>query len=149
MGEDEKKFEVRDKRVFNQEGEQVREPSKESPAPDFTPAGGEVGKHTEEHGGHTHDEEHGHTHPEGELPPVDFISFVGSLGASALMYLGEKVAPDQPEGLKDLHGAKQMIDLIALLEEKTKGNLTDDESSMMKSLLYNLRMRYVHEAEKK
>jgi Domain of unknown function (DUF1844) len=140
MAEEEKKFEVRDKRILNQEGEQVREPSKESPAPDFTPAGGEGGKHTEEHW---------HTHPEGELPPVDFISFVGSLGASALMYLGEKVAPDQPEGLKDLHGAKQMIDLIALLEEKTKGNLTDDESAMLKSLLYNLRMRYVHEAEKK
>jgi Domain of unknown function (DUF1844) len=144
MAEEEKKFEVRDKRVFNQEGEQVREPSKESPAPDYTPAGGEAGKHAEEHG-HTHP----HEHPEGELPPVDFISFVGSLGASALMYLGEKVAPDQPEGLKDLHGAKQMIDLIALLEEKTKGNLTDDESAMLKSLLYNLRMRYVHEAEKK
>jgi Domain of unknown function (DUF1844) len=143
MDEEEKKFEVRDKRVFNQEGEQVREPSKEPPAPDFTPAGGE-GMYTEEHG-HTHP----HEHPEGELPPVDFISFVGSLGASALMYLGEKVAPDQPEGLKDLHGAKQMIDLIALLEEKTKGNLTDDESAMLKSLLYNLRMRYVHEAEKK
>jgi hypothetical protein len=141
MSEEEKKFEVRDKRVFNQEGEQVREPSKESPAPDFKPAGEEAGKHPEEHGGHTH--------LEGELPPVDFIAFVGSLGASALMYLGEKVAPDQPEGLKDLHGAKQMIDLIALLEEKTKGNLTEDESSMLKSLLYNLRMRYVHEAEKK
>jgi hypothetical protein len=142
MAEEDKKFEVRDKRVFNQEGEQVREPSKEAPAPDFSPAGEEAGKHSEEPGGL-------HTHPEGELPPVDFISFVGSLGASALMYLGEKVAPDQPEGLKDLHGAKQMIDLIALLEEKTKGNLTDDESSMLKSLLYNLRMRYVHEAEKK
>jgi Domain of unknown function (DUF1844) len=144
MAEEEKKFEVRDKRVLNQEGEQVREPSKEAPAPDFTPAGEMGSKQTEEHG-HTHP----HTHTEGELPPVDFISFVGSLGASALMYLGEKIAPDQPEGLKDLHGAKQMIDLIALLEEKTKGNLNEDESHMMQSLLYNLRMRYVHEAGKK
>ena len=148
MDEEDKKFEVRDKRIFNQEGEQVREPSKESPAPDFSPAGEVGGKHTEQGGPHSHPEGE-HTHPEGELPPVDFISFVGSLGASALMYLGEKVAPDQPEGLKDLHGAKQMIDLIALLEEKTKGNLTEDESHMMQSLLYNLRMRYVREAEKK
>jgi len=148
MDDEDKKFEVRDKRIFNQEGEQVREPSKEAPAPDFSPAGGEGGKHPEHGGPHTHPEGE-HTHPEGELPPVDFIAFVGSLGASALMYLGEKIAPDQPEGLKDLHGAKQMIDLIALLEEKTKGNLTEDESSMLKSLLYNLRMRYVHEAEKK
>ncbi len=92
MDEEDKKFEVRDKRIFNQEGEQVREPSKESPAPDFSPAGEVGGKHTEQGGPHSH--------PEGELPPVDFISFVGSLGASALMYLGEKVAPDQPEGLK-------------------------------------------------
>ncbi len=132
MAEEDKKFEVKDRRIFNQEGEQVREPSQEErDAPGPEGLGGP------------------HVHPEGDLPPVDFISFLGSLGASALMYLGEKISPDQPEGLKDLAGAKQMIDLIALLEEKTKGNLTPEESSMVQSLLYNLRMRYVREAEKK
>ena len=69
MDEEDKKFEVRDKRIFNQEGEQVREPSKEAPAPDFSPAGEVAGKDTEQGGPHSH--------PEGELPPVDFISFVG------------------------------------------------------------------------
>ena len=128
MAENEK-FEVRDKRIFNQEGEQVREAQdNKEPMPD--------------------DATGFHEHPE-ELPPVDFIAFVGSLGASALMYLGEKVAPDQPEGLKDMAGAKQMIDLIALLEDKTKGNLTDEEAHMIQTLLYNLRMRYVRESEKK
>ncbi len=126
---EEEKFEVRDKRILNQEGEQVREAQdNKEPMPD--------------------DATGFHEHPE-ELPPVDFIAFVGSLGASALMYLGEKVAPDQPDGLKDIAGAKQMIDLIALLEEKTKGNLTAEEAHMMQTLLYNLRMRYVREAEKK
>ncbi len=128
MAENEK-FEVRDKRIFNQEGDQVREaPDEKESIPGDTP------------------ELHPHN---GELPPVDFISFIGSLGASALMYLGEKVAPDQPEGLKDMAGAKQMIDLIALLEEKTKGNLTAEETHMIQTLLYNLRIRYVREAEKK
>ncbi len=128
MAENEK-FEVRDKRIFNQEGDQVREaPDEKESIPGDTP------------------EFHEHN---GELPPVDFISFIGSLGASALMYLGEKVAPDQPEGLKDMAGAKQMIDLIALLEEKTKGNLTAEETHMIQTLLYNLRIRYVREAEKK
>ncbi len=128
MAENEK-FEVRDKRIFNQEGEQVREtPDDKESAPGDAPEF--------------------HEYNEG-LPPVDFISFIGSLGASALMYLGEKVAPDQPEGLKDMAGAKQMIDLIALLEDKTKGNLTDEEAHMIQTLLYNLRMRYVRESEKK
>ena len=128
MAENEK-FEVRDKRIFNQEGEQVREtPDDKESAPGDAPEFHEYN---------------------GELPPVDFISFIGSLGASALMYLGEKVAPDQPEGLKDMAGAKQMIDLIALLEDKTKGNLTDEEAHMIQTLLYNLRMRYVRESEKK
>ena len=72
MAEEEKKFEVRDKRVFNQEGEQVREPSKEAPAPDFSPAGGE-GKHTEEHGGP-------HTHPKGgiRIRRASFLRWISS-----------------------------------------------------------------------
>ncbi len=129
MAEENEKFEVRDRRIFNQEGEQVQEvPDIKESMPGDAP------------GLHVHQE---------EQPPVDFMAFIGSLGASALMYLGEKVAPDQPDDLKDLAGAKQMIDLIALLEEKTKGNLTAEEAHMMQTLLYNLRMRYVREAEKK
>jgi hypothetical protein len=81
-----------------------------------------------------------------EFPPVDFMSFVGSLAATALMHMGEKFSPDQPDDMKDLAAARQMIDLIDLLKEKTKGNLTEEEAKMMESMLYNLKMRYVQES---
>ena len=80
--------------------------------------------------------------------PIDFISFIGSLGATCLMYLGETVSPDQPEGTKDLKAAKQMIDLLDLLKAKTEGNLDKDEAASLDNLLYNLRVRFVKEAEK-
>jgi hypothetical protein len=80
------------------------------------------------------------------LQEVDFISFVGSLAASALMHMGEMITPDQPDDIRDLAAAKQMIDLIDLLKEKTRGNLTDEESKMMETLTYNLKMRFVKES---
>ena len=66
--------------------------------------------------------------------------------ATALLHLGEKLAPDQPEGNKDLPAAKQMIDLLELLKEKTRGNLAAGESDALENLLYNLRVRYLKEA---
>jgi hypothetical protein len=81
-----------------------------------------------------------------EFPAVDFISFVGSLAATALMHMGEKFSPEQPDDMKDLAAARQMIDLIDLLKVKTKGNLTEDESKMIETMLYNLKMRYVQES---
>ena len=90
--------------------------------------------------------DNGHTaDAPGQFPPIDFISFISSLAATALMQLGEKVTADQPE-MKDLAGAKQMIDLLELLQVKTKGNLEKEESDVLESILYNLRLRYVREA---
>jgi hypothetical protein len=83
--------------------------------------------------------------PENELPPIDFVAFISSLAATALLHLGEKLAPDQPDGDKDIPAAKQMIDLLELLKEKTKGNLTEGESDVLENLLYNLRVRYLKE----
>jgi uncharacterized protein DUF1844 len=91
----------------------------------------------------THDTGHGESD---EFPAVDFVSFIGSLAASALMNMGEKFSPDQPDDMRNLEAARQMIDLLDLLKEKTRGNLTDDESKMMENLLYNLKMRFVQES---
>ncbi len=77
-------------------------------------------------------------------PAVDFGTFVLSLGSSALIHLGE--APDPISGEKqaaNLPLAQQSIDLLALLQEKTKGNLTDAEGRLLESLLFDLRMRYI------
>ena len=82
------------------------------------------------------------------LPAVDFHTFVLSLGSSALLHLGEIEHPDVGATQKDLPLAKHTIDILVMLEEKTKGNLTPAEEKLIGSLLYDLRLRYV-EAQKK
>ncbi len=80
---------------------------------------------------------------ESALPPVSFSSFAISLASSAMVHLGE--TPDPATGQKsvDLGMARHSIDALAMLEEKTKGNLEDDESKLITSLLYELRSKYV------
>jgi uncharacterized protein DUF1844 len=77
------------------------------------------------------------------LPSVDFATFLVSLSHSALVHLG--VAPNPETGTveKNLPLAHQTIDLIAMLEDKTKGNLTGDEERLVGQILFDLRMRYV------
>lgn len=80
----------------------------------------------------------------GVLPPVDFSSFVLSLATSALYHLG--LVPDPETGKhpeRDLPLARQTIDTLALLEEKTRGNLSEDELKLLSSVLAELRLRYV------
>ena len=78
-----------------------------------------------------------------EIPTVDFHTFVLSLGSSALMHLGELERPGAGAAEKDLPMAKHTIDILAMLQEKTKGNLTPDEAKLLESLLYDLRLRFV------
>lgn len=81
------------------------------------------------------------------LPGVDFSTFVLSLAHSALVHLG--VAPDPATGQSQppsLPLARQTIDLVNLLAEKTKGNLTGEEERLLEQLLYDLRIRYVDAA---
>jgi hypothetical protein len=77
------------------------------------------------------------------LPEVNFSSFVLSLSSSILLHLGEIEDPQSGEKKKDLALAKQTIDIITILKDKTKGNLTDDEQKLLEYLLYDLRMRFV------
>ena len=81
--------------------------------------------------------------PIAAFPPVDFHTFVLSLGSSALLHLGEIENPNDGVSQKDLPLAKHTIDILAMLEEKTKGNLTTAEEKLIESLLYDLRLRYV------
>ena len=81
------------------------------------------------------------------LPAVDFHTFVLSLGSSALLHLGELEHPDVGAPQKDLPLAKHTIDILVMLEEKTRGNLSPAEEKLIGSLLYDLRLRYV-EAQK-
>lgn len=81
--------------------------------------------------------------------PLDFSTFLLSLGTSALVQLGE--APDPTRGGKpcpDLDGARQTIDLLGLLQDKTKGNLEPGEERLLKSLLADLRLRFVQASQR-
>lgn len=84
-----------------------------------------------------------------ELPQIDFSTFVLSLSHSALMHLGDAPNPEDNQVRQNLPLAKQNIDLLGLLEDKTKGNLTGDEERLLHSVLFDLRMRYVEESKKK
>ena len=77
-----------------------------------------------------------------ELPAIDFATFVLSLSHSALVHLGD--APD-PEGQRrmNLPLARQTVDLLSLLQEKTKGNLNGPEERILSQAIYDLRLRYV------
>ena len=95
---------------------------------------------TEEGAGHRAGEP-----PVQELPTLDFATFVLSIIGSAYVHLGDAPNPEgQPERNQQL--ARQDIDLLGLLQEKTKGNLTGDEERLLEQALCDLRMRYVEVA---
>ena len=81
--------------------------------------------------------------PHGSLEPIDFSTHVLSLASSAMVSLGRVAAPDgQPHAI-DLDTARHLIDVIAMLEQKTKGNLDQSELKLLQSLLYDLRLAFV------
>lgn len=79
------------------------------------------------------------------LPKIDFATFIFSLNSAVLVHLGIVEDPVVGKPAKDLPLAKQTIDLLGMLEEKTRGNLNPDEENMLKNILYDLRIRYVRE----
>lgn len=81
------------------------------------------------------------------LPEVNFNSLIFSLSSSALLHLGEIADPQTGEKRKDIGLAKHTIDTIAMLQEKTQGNLTGEEEKFLDSILTDLRWRYVKAAE--
>src|SRR3972149_9179015 len=129
--EEEKEFTVKDKRRFTEGAEGTEEPPKEAQS-----------EQKEPHAGHE-----GHVH----APPVEinFAAFIFSLGRSAFIHLGGEPDPVSGEKKVSLQLAKETIDIISMLEEKTKGNLTQEEGQLVKNLLYALRMRYVELASKR
>ena len=77
------------------------------------------------------------------LGPVDFSTHILSLASSALIALGKMPAPDGVEQPLDLETAHHLIDVLGMLETKTKGNLDEAEQKLLASLIYDLRVAYV------
>ena len=132
MSEEEKGFEVKDRRAFTQEGdlrdgdgavkaESGPSPQKEDPPEPKAQAG--AGKRM--------------------LPPVDFPSLILSLSHAALLHLGQVPDPGTGEARQDLGLARHTIDTLGMLQEKTKGNLSDEEKNLLDSVLTDLRLAFV------
>lgn len=77
------------------------------------------------------------------LPGADFGTFIISLASSVLIHLGELPDPDRGGPQADLELAKQSLDVLGMLREKTRGNLTAEEAQLLDQLLYDLRMKYL------
>jgi len=77
-----------------------------------------------------------------EAPPIDFNMLVLSLSTSTLMHLGELEGEDGTRSAPNLPLARQSIELLLILEEKTKGNLTGEEERLLSGVLYELRLKY-------
>jgi hypothetical protein len=87
---------------------------------------------------------------EQELPPFDFNLLVLSLTTSALIHLGEAPDAEGPSaGEVNLGHARQVIDTLAVLEDKTRGNLTGEEERILHQALFDLRMRYARKVSGK
>jgi len=84
------------------------------------------------------------------LPPADFSTLLVSLGTSVQLNLGLLQDPDsREEHSENLPQAQYTIDIIAMLQEKTQGNLTQEESELVQNLLSELRLAYVEKCKTK
>ncbi len=145
--EDDKGFSVKDRRFFSDTGEP-------RPAGEEKEAGGGAAK--EEKPGREKPVKDTAGKPDGEkpeaekkeyaYPEVNFSYFVLSLHTSALFHFGDFQDPASGETEKNVGAAKQTIDILAMLKEKTAGNLSENERHLLDSVLFELRMRFVKES---
>lgn len=90
-----------------------------------------------------------HRHAQDAGPgEIDFYSFVVSLATQALIMLGEMPHPETGQTITHLEGAKQTIDILVMLQRKTKGNLTTEEERMLDEVIYNLRISFARRVPK-
>lgn len=123
MSEEEKDFIVKDSRSLDKDGNLKDEASEEKPKKE--PA------------------DNGKTAGAAPLPEADFTSLIFSLSSTALFHLGEIADPETGKKTVDLSLAKHAIDTISMLQEKTSGNLTEEELKFTESVLADLRWRFV------
>lgn len=129
--DDKESFEVKDRRLFNPDGTVRREgEAEESPSKRESP----------------------HPPPAGLPPPPDFqinfSTFILSLASSVQINLGLIPHPATNKPEVDLVSAKQTIDILGIMDEKTKGNLNREEEQILKQVLLELRLQYVEVSKK-
>jgi hypothetical protein len=139
--EEDKGFVVKDRRRFSEDAEEPKSAAAETGTPQKED---EVKKAAASES----DEASEKTQGKGPFPEVSMATFIISLSSSALVHLGEIPEPGTNQNMTDLPIAKQIIDTLGMLQEKTKGNLDEDEDRLLRSVLYDLRMRYVEKSSK-
>jgi hypothetical protein len=139
--EEEKGFTIKDKRSFDEQGNPLTSEQTENK----TAAAGESRTAEENKSPRTGEKASGRQAD--SAPEINFSSFVLSLSTSVLYHFGEVPDPITNKKQRNLMLAKQTIDILGILREKTAGNLTKEEESLLTNLLYDLRMRYVKEIE--
>ena len=134
-------FKVTDRRQFTLEGEvreeEPQQPAQAQPPPlkeQQPPKAGQV-------------EEASPIPPPDSSQAVDFASFLLSLATTGMVHLGEIPEPNTGQISEDLEGARQMIDILSLLKEKTEGNLSGEEAKLLENLLYELRMKFLSKSK--
>jgi hypothetical protein len=126
MSEEKTGFTVKDRRIFAEKDEDLKDkPSKKDVKDE------DIEKTKKE--------------PQTPLPEINFATFIISLNASALLHLGVMEDPATGKRVKNLPMGEQTIDILGMLEEKTKGNLSKEEENLLKNILYDLRIIYVKE----
>ncbi len=140
---------VTDKRIFTAEGEvkeefrNAVEPSEEDAGVTAAPPAPEPEKPEAQ----PLEEGRKSTRDRGENPGTPFSLFLESLIVNAYMAMGLLRNPYAPETTVDLQAAKQMIDLIVMLEEKTRGNLTEEETEFLTAHLGELKLKYLQRSK--
>jgi hypothetical protein len=147
MSEEEKGFVVKDRRIFTDEDKEVKAEDERTEADLSTDEETQPQPTTEK----TREPEAPEpsktdvSEEQPQFPEINFPTFVVSLNASTLLHLGAIEDPTTGQKTKNLPMAKQTIDILSMLEEKTVGNLNNEEKNLLKNILYDLRLMYVKE----
>lgn len=129
MGQNDSDFEVADRRIFGEDGsickDRVADPELEAAL------------------GKDHSSPASSQSDAGTAPPMTFQSLLLSLSTTAMLQMGLLAAPGQDQPEKDMEGAKQTIDILQILKEKTARNLSEEESQLLEASLFDLKMWYL------
>jgi hypothetical protein len=133
--QEEQGFRITDKRGFKEDGE-VRTPestekSEEKPAGEQTSA-----------------DKNASAQDQPPRPPVTFTSYVVGYYTQSMVFLGAVPNPYTNKKEEDLEAARQLIDILSMMEEKTKGNLTTEEQKLLEDVLYDLRMTFMAKTDR-
>ncbi len=125
-------FKVTDRRMFTPDGEPIAAPPEAAPP-----------KPEPERQAPPREQPSEPRRQSGTRGAMDFSTFVISLATSAMAYLGEVPDPATGQSMQNLEGAQQMIEILSILQEKTRGNLDAEEGQLLEEVLYELRMKFL------